>query len=265
MLPSRYWQELTSEDFARADAGSVVAVLPVGAVEQHGPHLPLGVDALINQGLLDRAISLLPREFPLLVLPAMAVGKSDEHVNFPGTLSLDANTLASVWMEVAAGVARAGVRKMVIFNSHGGQPQVMNIVTRALRMRHAMLAAGVTWFDLGLPDGLFGAYELEHGIHGGELETSVMLHLYPELVDMTRAANFASLSEEMADEFVHLRPEGRASFGWLAEDLNPHGVCGNAAAADAQRGKAVVEHVAAALATVLEDVRAFSLERLVQR
>ena len=152
--PRRGWQDMNTEEFGGPDAERWIAVLPVGAIEQHGPHLPLCVDACINQGILARALELLPEQVPVTVLPPIPVGKSNEHIAFPGTLTLSADTLIRLWTELGEAVARAGVRKLVLFNSHGGQPQVMDIVARDLRVRLGMLAVAYSWDAAGVPPGL---------------------------------------------------------------------------------------------------------------
>src|SRR5882757_9215295 len=173
-MPSRLrrqWVEMTTEDFQESDMASAIAILPVAAIEQHGPHLPVEVDTAINRGVLARAMELLPADLPVTVLPAMPVGKSNEHAAFPGTLTLSAETLIRLWTEIGESVAAAGIRKLVIFNSHGGQPQIMDIVARDLRARRRMLVVAVNYWGLGLPNGLFPETELTHGLHGGSVET----------------------------------------------------------------------------------------------
>ena len=150
-LPGR-WDELTSREFAALDPEGTVAILPVGAIEQHGPHLPVAVDTCLNEAIVRRGLELMPAGLPALVLPTMAVGKSNEHVDFPGTLTLSAETLGRVWYEIGASVRRAGVRKLLLFNSHGGQPQVMQIVARELRVDHDMLVVAANWYSWGLPE-----------------------------------------------------------------------------------------------------------------
>ncbi|MDT8872122.1 creatininase family protein [Komagataeibacter rhaeticus] len=118
-LPRRYWQDMISREF-RELPDNTVAVLPVGAIEQHGPHLPVCVDSCINAGLLERALERAPADLPITALPIQAVGKSDEHIAYPGTLTLSANTLLNVLLDLGASVARAGVRRLVLLNSHGG-------------------------------------------------------------------------------------------------------------------------------------------------
>jgi creatinine amidohydrolase len=205
---SRYWQDLTTKEFASLDAERTIAVLPVGAVEQHGPHLPVWVDSAINCGIIERAVPKIPDDLSVLVLPLMPVGKSDEHLAFPGTLSLSAETLIRVWTEIGESIHRTGIRKLVLFNSHGGQPQIMDIVARDLRVRHAMLVVAYSWYAGGLPAGLFDEAEVRHGIHAGAVETSMMLHLRPDLVRMDLAADFPPLMRELAGDYQHLSPTG---------------------------------------------------------
>jgi creatinine amidohydrolase len=258
----RYWQDMTTEEFARLDALRVIAVLPVGAIEQHGPHLPVSTDACINQGVLACTLEQMPDDLPVTVLPMLPVGKSNEHLAFPGTLTLSAETLIRVWTEICESVARAGVRKLVLFNSHGGQPQVMDIVARDLRVRLGMMVVAYSWYAGGLPDGLFGEAEVRHGIHAGAIETSIMLHLRPDLVQMDRAANFSSLMGELEPDYRHLSPVGAGRLAWMAQDLHPSGACGDAADADAVRGRALVEHAAQDLLALLHEIDRYSLERL---
>jgi len=265
MLKSHWWWDFSTREFAELDMSRIVAVVPVGAVEQHGPHLPVRVDAAINAGIVARALDLAPDDLPALILPALPVGKSDEHLAFPGTLSLSYETLARVWFEVGESVWRAGGRRIVFFNSHGGQPQVMDIVCRELRVKLGMFAVGCSWFRVTDKRDLFDAEELTHGIHGGEVETSIMLHLHPELVDMTRAKNFVPLSVELAKSNGILTPEGAVGFGWQAQDLQAAGACGNAAAADAERGRQVVDRAARGLIALIEEVARYPLERLTAR
>lgn len=260
MPSSRWWWDLSTREFAELDLAGIVAVLPVGAVEQHGPHLPVRVDAAINAGILARAMALAPADLPVLVLPALPIGKSNEHIAYPGTLSLPFETLAKLWFETAKSAWRAGVRKIVFFNSHGGQIALMDIVCRELRVELGMFAVGASWFRTIDTDDLFSAEERTHGIHGGESETSVMLHLHPELVRREHAADFSPRSIEMAKTHKYLTPEGRVGFGWQTQDLQAFGACGNAAAADATRGAEQVERAASALIGLIEEVAAYPME-----
>jgi creatinine amidohydrolase len=261
-LPARLWHEMTTTDFAALDRERAIAVLPVAAVEQHGPHLPVGVDAFINDGIIADVLRRLPPDLAATFLPPLPIGKSNEHMAFAGTLTLSAETLIRLWTEVGESVARAGLRKLVVFNSHGGQPQVMDIVARDLRVRLGMLVVTLSYWGLGRPAGLFPDGELRHGIHAGASETSIMLHLRPDLVREAERRNFIPLSVAMERDFVHLRPEGGVGFGWQTQDLNPDGACGNALDADAARGRAMVEHAALRFIALLREVERFPLSHL---
>ncbi len=263
MNAPRYWQDMSAAAFAALDSTRAIAVLPLAATEQHGPHLPVSVDCCINDGVLDAALTRLPCDATVLALPRQTVGKSDEHARYPGTLTVSAEALIRHWNDIGDSVARAGIGKFVMFNSHGGNPPVMEIVARDLRARHGMLAVSANWYDLVELEKFFDAAEVRHGIHGGEIETSMMLHLRPDLVDMSKAENFISSGAEMARDFKYLSPDARPSFAWETQDLNVAGAVGNAAAADAARGKQVVEDAAEGLAALLGDVDRFDLARLI--
>jgi creatinine amidohydrolase len=254
---------MATTDFAGLDLERVIAVLPVAAIEQHGPHLPLNVDAAINGGIIERVIELLPDDLPVTFLPMMPIGKSNEHIAFPGTLSLSAETLIRLWTEIAESVARAGIRKLVLLNSHGGQPQIMDIVARDLRVRLKMFVVALNYWGVGMLEGLFSATEAKHGIHGGSSETSLMLHLHPELVRNEERRDFVPASIAMAERYKYLRPEGGGvGFGWQTQDLNPLGACGNALDADARRGREIVEHVAARIVELFREMDAYPLSAL---
>ena len=265
-LPSkRFWAELTAREFQSLDAAATIAVLPVAAVEQHGPHLPLGVDTIIVDGLVAAVIPRLPQDLEVLFLPTMAVGKSNEHGRFAGTLSLTAHTLIDAWMEIGASIARAGVRKLVLFNSHGGQSAVLDVVSHDLRERHDLLVFAVNWYRLGLPEGLIDDDEIRFGIHGGEIETSMMLALAPHLVEMDRSATFDSTLRRHATDYPVLGNGIAARLGWQTQDLNPTGAIGNAAAATAAKGAAIIDHAADRFAQLLQELGRMPLSSLVDR
>src|SRR5687768_5322700 len=179
-----FWAEYRTSEFDGVDADRAVAVLPLAAVEQHGPHLPVGTDAIIAEGMLRTVANLLPDEIDIRILPLQAVGKSNEHLYAPGTLTLPATVAIEAWTELGLSVHRAGFRKLVIVNSHGGNEEIMGIVARELRVRAGMLAVKTSWSRFGAPTGLFSEIEQRHGIHGGDIETSLMLHFRPDLVEM---------------------------------------------------------------------------------
>jgi creatinine amidohydrolase len=261
--PSHAWQDHASSAIGALNGERAVAVLPVAAIEQHGPHLPVGVDTMINRGIIDHAMARVPGDLQVLVLPMMPVGKSDEHGDFAGTLSLGAETLIRVWSEIGRSVRRSGVKKLVLFNSHGGQVSIMDVVARDLRIREGMLVMAYSWFAAGIPDGLFAEDEKRGGIHAGAIETSMMLHLHGDLVDMAKAANFEPAMVRMEREgYRRLTAVGAGRMGWKAADLHASGACGNAAAADAEKGRKLVEHAASALVELLIEMDRFPLSRL---
>ena len=261
-MQSGYWQDRTTADFRRLDPEATVALLPVAAVEQHGPHLPLSTDALINDGLVRAALPLLPTHATLLVLPALTVGSSPEHTSFPGTLTIADATLADGWTDVGRSVARAGVRKLVILNTHGGQKALVDLVAMRLRAEQKMLVARATYFAFGSPPGLFDAIESAHDIHGGEVETSLLLHLRPELVRRAEIADFRGLPLELAARNRVLGVEKPVGIAWHAEDLHASGACGNAARADAAKGAKHLAYLAERLATLVGEVAATPLATL---
>jgi creatinine amidohydrolase len=233
-----YWADLSAADFAALDAARTIAVLPVGAIEQHGPHLPVSVDRDLVEEVVKRSLPLLDDDLSVLFLPTQQIGKSNEHIAFAGTLTLSAETLMRVWMEIGASVARAGIRKLVLFNGHGGNVAAMDMVARDLRARHGMLTASCSWFQFSSSQDVLDAYEMVHGIHGGDGETSAMLAVRPDLVDMGQARNFRSRGEDWAETHEHVGVGGKAvKLGWLIDDLNQEGACGNAAAANPDKGE----------------------------
>ncbi|MFZ2736856.1 MAG: creatininase family protein [Burkholderiaceae bacterium] len=266
--PSRFWSDLSTRDFAQLDLARTIAVLPVAATEQHGPHLPLNVDTRLVDGVVSAALLQLPAELTVLFLPTQAIGLSPEHLRFPGTLTLKAETLIALWTQIGESVARAGIKKMVLLNSHGGQIGVLDIVARDLRERHNMLLYSVNWFSLPLGaavDGMFSAEEHRFGIHAGEIETSMMLALAPEQVDMAQAQNFASSAQLRAKKFDILGDGKSAKFGWQIQDYNAQGAVGNAAAATADKGRAVLDAAGLALAQLLTEIDSLPLNTLVDQ
>ena len=268
--PSRFWADLSARDFAQAQASGLaaqtVAVLPVAAVEQHGPHLPLSVDATLLAGVIDAALPLLSADLPVLLLPAQNVGLSTEHLSYPGTLTLSPATLIALWTELGACIARAGVKKLLLLNGHGGNVAAMDIVARELRQRHGLLVYGSSWFNLvdEATNARVAAQEHRFGIHGGEIETSMMLHLSPATVRMEHAQHFPSTSQDRAARYGLLGNGKSAKMGWAIEDYNPAGAVGNAAAATAAQGQAMVQAAARGLAQLLGELHALPPETVAQ-
>jgi creatinine amidohydrolase len=239
-----------------------IAVLPLGAHEQHGPHLPFETDTLIAQGLVSRLVAALPTDLPVTFLPVEPVGYSLEHMDVPGTRTLAYDQAVRRWLAIAQDLSTKGIRKLVLFNAHGGNSPLLTVVTVEARVRFAMLAVATSWTRFGQPVGWIDPNRKAIDIHGGDIETSVMLALWPDRVDMGKARDFPSRQSDYAARFKHLRAYGPHAFGWKMSDLNPEGVTGNAAAATAERGEILIAHAVQGMIDLLRDVAEFEVQEL---
>ena len=260
-MPSRFWADWATTDFANVEVSRLVAVLPVAAVEQHGPHLPLSVDADLAHGVVQACLPHLAADGRVVFLPAQVVGYSPEHTAFAGTLSLKAETIIRLWTDIAESVAATGVKKLVLFNSHGGQVGLMDVVARDLRARLGMLVYSVSWFNLPLVDEagmdlntLFSADEQRFGVHAGDVETSMMLALRSEAVRTEQAQHFHSTSQDRAARYPVIGNGKSAKLAWQMQDCNVQGAAGNAAAATVEKGLALVQAAGRSLARLLAEV-----------
>lgn len=256
-LPPRDWTAIHWPDIAGGVAARWIAVLPLAATEQHGPHLPLGTDVMIGEAYLARVRELLPVATPATFLPLQPVGISTEHIDFEGTLTLPTEVALKSWMALGESVARAGLKKLVMVTSHGGNSAAMQLVAQDLRAQHGMLVVTTSWSRFGAPDGLFDADELRHGIHGGAVETSIMLARYPQAVRKDAIANFKPASVQMEKDYRLLSTQRPAPFAWQAQDLNSNGAIGDATKASAEKGEKLIEHGARAFCELLADVDRF--------
>jgi len=238
MAPKHFWAELKSSEFGALDPDSTLAILPVAATEQHGPHLPVMTDTAIAEGMIKTVLARLPDDLRVLFLAVQTIGKSNEHLRSAGTITCSAENLTRIWCEIGEGVYRAGLRKMVIVNSHGGNNDVIGIVGRELRVRLGMLVATTQWRRFGLPSGLYSPF------------------------DTSKAKLFTSKAAEMEKDYTHLRPAGQHGFGWIAQDINRDGAVGDASAAKAEKGRLTAEHQADAFIALLRDVARFPLNEL---
>jgi creatinine amidohydrolase len=264
IVPKRDYMDMTWQEIADAGAATSrwIAVIPLAAVEQHGPHLPLGVDTFIAEAYLARVRQILPDELPVTFLPVQRIGVSVEHLAFPGTLNVSAASAVAAWTEIGESLARTGLRKFVLVTSHGGNVAAMETVARDLRARHDMLAVTVGWHRFGYPDGTFSGEEKKHGIHAGDIETSLMLAAKPQTVRMDKAPKATPASIEMAREFKWLGAYRPAGFAWMTQDLNATGAVGDATLATAAKGEAALAHVAQAFVELLREIDRFDLSRL---
>ncbi|EUB97408.1 Creatininase [Rhizobium sp. CF080] len=254
-----YWNELNTLDFAGLSPDKTIAILPIASTEQHGPHLPIATDVAIANGMLAELKTQRPEDLDFLVLPTQEIGKANEHVYGPGSLSFGPEILIPAWTAIGAKVAEAGVRKLVFVNSHGGNVDIMSIVGRELRVRYKMAVIGTQWGRFGHPQGLISEHEQKYGIHGGEVETSLMLHFRPELVRMDKAQNFVSKAESRSK---YMQPAPPHVLSWVAHDLNPNGVVGDASKGTAEKGAVICRHQVAGFIEMLREFETFPLSEL---
>ncbi|QWG12960.1 creatininase family protein [Bradyrhizobium sediminis] len=257
LLPPRDWAEIRWPEISPAEAARWIAVLPLAATEQHGPHLPVETDVMIGEAYLARVRELLPDTIPATFLPIQPVGISTEHIHYPGTLTLPTEVALRSWMALGESVARAGLRKLVMVTSHGGNSAAMSLVAQDLRAHHGLLAVTTSWSRFGTPEGLFSAEELRHGIHGGAVETSIMLARYPQHVRKDAIADFRPASIAMEREYRWLSAHRPVPFAWQAQDLHPSGAAGDATLATAAKGERLLDHGARAFCELLGDVDKF--------
>jgi len=260
--PPRDWTAIRWPEFAKEDAARWIAVLPLAATEQHGPHLPLRTDVMIAQAYLARVRELLPDNIPATFLPVEEIGISTEHTDYLGTLTLPADVALKTWTAIGESVVRAGIKKLVIVTSHGGNSAAMTIVAQDLRAQHGLLAVTTAWSRFGAPEGLFSAEELCHGVHGGAVETSIMLARYPHEVRTAAIKNFHPASIAMEKDYRWLSTHRPAPFAWQAQDLHPSGAAGDATQASAEKGERLLDHGACAFCELLADVDNFDVNRL---
>jgi len=263
--PPYDWTAIDLKNADKASTAQWIAVLPLAATEQHGPHLPFETDTLIAQAYLARVRDILPGDMPVTFLPIEPVGISTEHIAYPGTQTLATDVALKKWMALGDTIAQVGLRKLVIVTSHGGNSAAMALIAQDLRAKHEMLAVSTSWSRFGAPDGLFSADELRFGIHGGAVETSIMLAAFPDQVRKDRIANFESAEKQMTKEFRWLSGGRPAPFAWAAQDLNPQGAIGDATLASAYKGRALIDYGARAFVELLDDVKKFDLARLANR
>ncbi|HWE63694.1 MAG TPA: creatininase family protein [Chloroflexota bacterium] len=257
-IPDRYClARLTTREIAALDPERTLVVLPVAAVEQHGPHLPVLTDTIIAEAVLTRALALRPDDGRVWALPVQAYGKSNEHTGFPGTFALSAETLAHTLREIAHGVHASGLRRLLFLNSHGGNPEIVDYVARDLRQELGILCFTAHPFRFGLARAIISDVEGGYGIHGGEAETSVVLAVAPELV---HPEHYTAELPPVRHWMRHFTLKGAASFGWLTRDLSRTGTIGDPRTASAEKGQAILDAEARLVAELIEETLALQLE-----
>ena len=243
--------------------GDTIAILPLGAHEYHGPHLPLDTDTLIAEGIAARLQSALPADLDVVFLDADLIGYSIEHTDREGTRSIAWNEAVEGWLDLAENLASTGIRKLILLNAHGGNSPLLTVVATEARVRFNMLCVATSWTRFGVPDGVITPEDKAIDIHGGAIETSVMLALHPEMVDMSAARNFTSRQSDFIADFKHLRAYGPHAFGWKMRDLNDNGAAGDATAATAEKGELLIAHSVRGLVELVADVADFDAGILV--
>jgi creatinine amidohydrolase len=259
-LPPLDWTDIHWPEVSGTAPARWIAVLPLAATEQHGPHLPLGTDIMIAQAYLARVRELLPDTIPATFLPLQPVGISTEHIGYPGTLTLPTEVALKTWMALGEGVARAGLKKLVMVTSHGGNSAAMTLVAQDLRAQFGLLAVTTAWARLAAPEELFSTEEIRHGIHGGVVETSIMLARYKQQVQTDSIADFRPASIAMEREYRWLSAHRPAPFAWQAQDLHASGAVGDATIASAEKGERLLDQGARAFCELLADVDKFDPE-----
>lgn len=258
-MSSRYWGNLKTTDFDKIDLSNAIAIMPTGSIEQHGPHLPLCVDAKITEGILKKVMEMTPNELDVLVLPVLPIGKANEHEDYKGTLSLATNTIINYWMDIANSVVRTGLKKILILNGHGGQTNITQIVARELRVMNDVLVVPINWWSLRPKEHLYTENEYFYGVHGGAEETSVMLHLSRDLVDENEICDFTPKAYDSLKEFPLLHMAG-VNYAWKAKDLNESGACGNASLSSSEDGVKIVDECSSMIIELLREMSRFNLD-----
>lgn len=251
--PERYLPYLSWTQIAELpDKTNTVLVLPAGSIEQHGAHLPCAVDTLIAAGVVGHALARLPAEVPAFALPPITYGKSDEHLHFPGTFTLDGETLLRTVVDIGESAYRSGFRKLLIVNGHGGQPQVMEMAARELRLRHGdyTVVPHFTWRVPHVANEFLSERERRLAMHAGHAETAIVMALAPHTVRMAHAV--ANYPPEFPSKL--LSPDGRPAAAWTARDFGESGVIGDPLPATPAQGEAILASLADSWAQAITDL-----------
>ncbi|WOC16719.1 Putative mycofactocin system creatinine amidohydrolase family protein MftE [Pseudochrobactrum sp. MP213Fo] len=238
---------------------NLIAVLPLGAHEQHGPHLPFETDTIIAEGIAARLAENLPPHINARFLSTEPVGYSIEHMDVEGTRTLAFSEAVNRWIGIGENLCAANIRKLVLLNAHGGNSPLATIVATELRARLGMLVVATHWTRFGVPEELISAEQKHLDIHAGYIETSVMLALAPEQVDMEKAQDFPNMQQQFISNNQYLRAYGPHAFGWLMSDLNKDGAAGDASRANAADGEKIIAHAVEGLSGLMEDIHRFDM------
>lgn len=262
MTPNRDYTLMSDAEIQAADTSDWIAVLPLGAHEQHGPHLPFETDTIIAKGMACALAERVSEHIPVTFLPVEPVGYSIEHMDFEGSKTFSFDEAVKRWVGIGEKLHAQGIRKMMILNAHGGNSPLMTIVATELRVRFNMFCVATSWTRFVVAGDVVSHEEKAFGIHGGDIETSVVLALAPQTVNMDKVENFSNYQELLSQENKHLRAYGPHAFGWKAQDLNAQGVNGDASAATPAKGEALIAQAANGLSELIEEMHRFDCEML---
>jgi creatinine amidohydrolase len=254
----RFLPYLTTTDIAALPKDDALVVLPIASIEQHGPHLAVASDTVLGQTIIGRALERLDPADHVWVLPGLAYGKSNEHRAFAGTMTLEQETLAAVVRDIAASVARAGFRRLVLANSHGGNPAVLEHVARDAHEATGLTIFPLSLFRMGVDYGELDADEAHWGTHAGEWETSALLAVAPELVHLDRTAGLGGYPT-YPRPLSHIALRGPVTYAWLTHEISPTGNLGDPRRATLERGEAIIEATVARLVEVLREMATFEM------
>ncbi|MFB5677550.1 creatininase family protein [Paenibacillus terreus] len=256
----RFLPRLTSKQIKEMPKDKALVILPVGAVEQHGPHLPVYTDTLIGEATLTQTLEHVSPNKEIWLLPPVSYGKSNEHIGLPGTISLSANTLLAIMLDIAESLQASGFRKLLLFNTHGGNMDLLNTASREIRIRTGMMVFYLSPGSLKVAEDLISPEELEYGIHGGDYETSVVMSIKPDWVQNE------FLAKELPDmsPYRFLTLEGKIRFGWKMADISATGIAGDATLATPGKGRTIQDRIAAILSEALEELCDFEITDLLK-
>ena len=250
---STNWIELTSTEISNR-AKDIVAVQPIGAIEQHGPHLPVGTDSIIAESVANEALARFGEK--AILLPTISVALSSEHIWAPGTISIGPRTFLSLLDDMGKSLQRAGINRLVFLNGHGGNSALLRVACRELRIQYGLLTF-LAHPQLPADQGAVRVDDAEMGfaVHAGRGETSMMLYLKPDLVLLDRASRHVP---EWLEGYDHIGFGKEVTFGWTSRDFGGAGVIGDPTLATPDQGKIAFESAVNRFVEVLAEARRFT-------
>ncbi len=241
----RYLPAMTPVQIAALpDRAWAPVIVPVGAIEQHGPHLPVAVDSYLAQVWIEQLLPRLPAGASCYIAPPITVGKSNEHTGFPGTLTISKDTLRTQLLVIARQLHAWGFKQMALLNTHGG-----NLAVNAYTLREINATIGIRAGTLQNRNSIqVSPQESTYGYHANEAETALMLAAAAPLVKAGAVCDYCAQLGDTRE----LRPErAPATFAWVSQDLSNSGIMGDAPAGTAEKGERWIAQSAEGLAQVV--------------